>query len=114
MKLMSGQKIKQSMDAQDVGAVSRLYRMEGDLREIIQTVFYVYDPEVEVRLANLQRHRAVKESRSRLSGGLKLMDKLINTADKLVPSDDTKARDRMNLSKKAWELQKSLMEAISK
>jgi len=113
MRLTSGQKIKQAMNGQDAGAVSRMYQMEGDLREFIQSGFYVYDPEVEIRLANLQQHRARKEARSKLSGGLKLMDRLINTADRLVPAGNEQARSRMNMSKKAWELQKSLIKSIS-
>lgn len=113
LKLSAGQKIKQAIDAQDIGAVSRLYQMEGDLREFIMSGLHVYDPEVEARLANLQKHRAEKEAREKVSGGLKMMDKLINTADKLVPPDNPEAKTRMKASKEAWEIQKTIIKSMA-
>lgn len=113
LKLKAGQEIKQAVDAKDIGAVSRLYQMNNDLREYIQTGLYVYDPEVEMRMANLRRHRARKAASAKLSGGLKMMDRLMNAADALIPPGNKEAKGQMQGMKEAWDMQKAIMKSIA-
>ena len=113
LKLKAGQDIKKAVDTKDIGAISRLYQMNNDLREYIQTGLYVYDPEVEMRMANLRQHRARKEAQVKLSGGLKMMDRLINAADKLIPPGNKEAKGQMQGMKEAWDMQKAIIKSIA-
>jgi len=60
LKKTAGAAIKKEMDTIDVGAVSRLYHTEGQLREYIMEAFKIRDPKVEARLKKLEKHRVKK------------------------------------------------------
>jgi hypothetical protein len=61
LKKNAGIEIKKKMDIIDVGAVSRLYDLDVQLRPYIKDSYQIRDKLVEARLESLKQHRIEKE-----------------------------------------------------
>ncbi len=58
------------MDVINVGAVSRLYDLDEQLRTFIKDAYLIRDKLVEERLKSLERHRIEKEVEEALGKGI--------------------------------------------
>ena len=70
LKKSAGIAIKKNMDVINVGAVSRLYDLDEQLRTFIKDAYLIRDKLVEERLKSLERHRIEKEVEEALGKGI--------------------------------------------